>query len=80
MRRAIHPAIAPKSEWLSSILTLRPCQGGNTVSLLASWFCLWRSRQRHMTITCRSYAAKHGLYQPILSGLETHPQGRVRRC
>jgi hypothetical protein len=53
MGGGIHPAIAPKSEWLSSILTLRPCQGGNAVSLLASWFCLWRSRQRHMPITCR---------------------------
>ena len=38
-----------KFEWLSSILTLRTCQGGNAVSLLSSW----RSRQFHMTIICR---------------------------
>ena len=29
-----------KSEWLSSILTLPPCQGDTAGSLLASWLCL----------------------------------------
>ena len=38
-----------KLDWLSFILTLRPCQGGNSVSLLASG----RSRRFHMTIICR---------------------------